>query len=105
MEKGYASDAHSPPTRTRRSLLAPFLVGFIIIWGLFTQLSLYRFYSSGRPSTIDRHIDWSWLSHEKQCPALEGIKQGEFTARRERLARLLEGEDATGWGAYITEPR
>ncbi|GAA5833503.1 hypothetical protein JCM5353_007944 [Sporobolomyces roseus] len=104
MEKGYASDAHSPPTRTRRSLLAPFLVGFIIISGLFTQLSLYRFYSSGRPSTIDRHIDWSWLSHEKQCPALEGIKQGEFTARRERLARLLEGEDATGWGAYITEP-
>ena len=101
MEKGYTADA---PSRSRCSILAPFLVGFIVISGLFAQLSLYRLYSQTSTSTIDRHIDWSWLSHEKQCPNLEEIKQEEFTKRRERLAGLLQGEDGKGWGAYITEP-
>ncbi|GAA6063783.1 hypothetical protein JCM10212_005572 [Sporobolomyces blumeae] len=55
-------------------------------------------------AAVDRGIDWSYLSHDRQCPGLERVGVDEFGARRDRLATVLLGPDRAGWGAYVTEP-
>ncbi|GAA6005786.1 hypothetical protein JCM11491_004010 [Sporobolomyces phaffii] len=110
MEKG------TTPVReatTRRSVVGSFLVTALVVTGIFAQLSIFtldparaRVDDRLHPAThaLDREVDWSWLSHDRQCPGLEGIRVEEFTARRDRLAALLTGHAGDGWGAYVTEP-
>ncbi|GAA5873177.1 hypothetical protein JCM16303_006961 [Sporobolomyces ruberrimus] len=109
MEKGSLPD---PAPSTRRSHVGRFLLTALVGLIIFAQLSFYSFRPLIRQSArdlhasthaIDREIDWSWLSHEKQCPSLKKIGVEEFTARRDRLAGLLRGQDGKGWGAYVTE--
>ncbi|BGP38723.1 hypothetical protein JCM10449v2_002658 [Rhodotorula kratochvilovae] len=86
------------------ALAVPVLLGqYLVLPRLFarplgsTSLHLYT-------NAKDRSIDWSWLHHSHQCPHLAPIHLGEFSARRDRLASVLAGEDGQHWGAYISEP-
>lgn len=99
------------PPRTSRSILGSCLLTVLVILSIFVQL--YTFLPArSRPDllhpathAVDRGVDFTWLSHEKQCPALRKIGIDEFTARRDRLAGLLSGDNGKDWGAYVTEPR
>ncbi|GAA5935643.1 M24 family metallopeptidase [Sporobolomyces koalae] len=119
MEKGYTQPSPVPTTRSRPSLIGTFVLTVLFVLAVFAQLSIVtislksssadapaRLPSDLHPSTaeLDRKIDWSWLSHERQCPHLAEISVDEFTARRDRLAQLLSKEVTNGWGAYVTEP-
>ncbi|GAA5914471.1 uncharacterized protein JCM6883_004809 [Sporobolomyces salmoneus] len=111
MEKAPLDLQARPPARSRRSIILSFLLTVLVVSSIFIQLSTFSLFNRLRladlhPSihSIDRGIDFSWLAHEKQCPGLKMIGVEEFTARRDRLARLLKGEDEKGWGAYVTEP-
>ncbi|GAA5958682.1 hypothetical protein JCM3765_006002, partial [Sporobolomyces pararoseus] len=113
MEKLSTTDPSSSTRSSKKPLIGSFLLTVLVVFSIFAQLSVFSFDLRFRqandalhPSThtIDRKIDWSWLSHEKQCPSLKKIGVKEFTARRNRLAQLLRGEDSKGFGAYVTEP-
>ncbi|GAA5994276.1 hypothetical protein JCM5350_002507 [Sporobolomyces pararoseus] len=113
MEKIPTRDPRASIRSNRKSLIGSFLLTVLVVSSIFAQLWLFSFNLRSRPAldtlhpsthTIDRKIDWSWLSHEKQCPSLKKIGVKEFTARRNRLAHLLRGEDGKSFGAYVTEP-
>lgn len=113
MEKSHLLDLESqppllspPPSPSRRALKAR-LAHLALTALIITAIWLYSppsDNSSDDLTPFSTAHDWSHLFYAKQCPGVQPISTAEFSARRDKLAGLLRGEDGSAWGAYVSEP-